>query len=74
MRYGDGHKQRTRKKVVHAAAAALRVRGPEGVSVAEVMAEAGLTHGGYAELAARMLQDCRMRIKARAGFGSATLS
>ena len=47
MRYSDTHKQETRKKVLRAAAAAVRANGPDGVSVAEVMAEAGLTHGGF---------------------------
>lgn len=47
MRYSDTHKQETRKKVLRAAATAVRAKGPEGVSVAEVMAEAGLTHGGF---------------------------
>lgn len=47
MRYSDTHKQETRKKVLRAAATAVRGKGPDGVSVAEVMAEAGLTHGGF---------------------------
>src|SRR5476649_1860316 len=47
MRYSDTHKQDTRKKVVRAAAAAVRAKGPDGVGVAEIMAEAGLTHGGF---------------------------
>lgn len=47
MRYSDTHKEETRRKVVRAAAAAVRARGPDGVGVAEVMAEAGLTHGGF---------------------------
>src|SRR5258708_10304628 len=47
MRYSDTHKQETRQKVVRAAAAAVRAKGPDGVGVAEIMAEAGLTHGGF---------------------------
>ncbi len=47
MRYSDTHKAETRKKVVQAAAAAVRAKGPDGVGVAEIMAEAGLTHGGF---------------------------
>jgi TetR/AcrR family transcriptional repressor of nem operon len=47
MRYSDTHKEETRAKVVKAAARAVRARGPEGVGVAEIMAEAGLTHGGF---------------------------
>lgn len=47
MRYSDTHKEETRKKVVKAAAMAVRAKGPDGVGVAEIMAEAGLTHGGF---------------------------
>ena len=47
MRYPDSHKDETRKKVVKAAAAAVRAKGPDGVGVAEIMAEVGLTHGGF---------------------------
>lgn len=47
MRYSDTHKQETRRKVVKLAATALRANGPEGLGVAAVMAEAGLTHGGF---------------------------
>ncbi len=47
MRYSDTHKEETRKKVLRAAAVAVRAKGPEGVGVAEIMAEAGLTHGGF---------------------------
>lgn len=47
MRYSDTHKEETRKKVLKAAAVALRAKGPDGVGVAEIMAEAGLTHGGF---------------------------
>lgn len=47
MRYSETHKEETRRKVVRAAATAVRAKGPEGVGVAEIMAEAGLTHGGF---------------------------
>lgn len=47
MRYDNEHKQRTRAKVLEAAAQAIRNDGPERVGVAAVMAEAGLTHGGF---------------------------
>jgi len=47
MRYDETHKQETRKRVVKAAAAAVRARGPDGVSVSEIMGEVGLTHGGF---------------------------
>lgn len=47
MRYSESHKDETRRRVLKAAAAAVRARGPDGVGVAEIMAEAGLTHGGF---------------------------
>lgn len=47
MRYDIEHKQRTRAKVLEVAARAIRADGPERVGVAAVMAEAGLTHGGF---------------------------
>jgi TetR/AcrR family transcriptional repressor of nem operon len=47
MRYDSEHKQKTREKVVTAAAKAIRAKGPEGVGVAQMMAEVGLTHGGF---------------------------
>ena len=47
MRYSDTHKQETRAKVLKAAARAVRAKGPDGVGVSEIMAEAGLTHGGF---------------------------
>jgi TetR/AcrR family transcriptional repressor of nem operon len=47
MRYADNHKEETRKRVVQAAAGAVRAKGPDGVGVAEIMADAGLTHGGF---------------------------
>ena len=47
MRYDDNHKERTRVRVLAEAAAAIRGRGVERVGVAEVMAGAGLTHGGF---------------------------
>src|SRR5215470_8150773 len=47
MRYDDNHKERTRARVLTEAAAAIRSKGVERVGVAEVMAGAGLTHGGF---------------------------
>lgn len=47
MRYGSEHKQRTRQKVLKAAAKAIRAQGPHRVGVAAVMGKAGLTHGGF---------------------------
>jgi TetR/AcrR family transcriptional repressor of nem operon len=47
MRYSAGHKATTRRRIVGGAAAALRGRGLAGVGVADLMREAGLTHGGF---------------------------
>jgi TetR/AcrR family transcriptional regulator, transcriptional repressor for nem operon len=47
VRYDESHKERTRLRVLGEAAAAIRTKGAERVSVAEVMAAAGLTHGGF---------------------------
>jgi TetR/AcrR family transcriptional repressor of nem operon len=47
LRYPDSHKDETRAKVVKAAAAAVRAKGPDGVGVAEIMKQVGLTHGGF---------------------------
>lgn len=40
-------KEETHERIVRAAARAVRQRGYAGVGVAEVMKEAGLTHGGF---------------------------
>src|SRR5258705_3918538 len=47
MRYDQNHKERTRVRVLAEAAAAIRGKGIERVGVGEVMAGAGLTHGGF---------------------------
>lgn len=47
MRYDKAHKEKTRRRVLHAAAKAIRLEGPHRVGVAAVMAKAGLTHGGF---------------------------
>ncbi|WP_266167916.1 TetR/AcrR family transcriptional regulator [Dyella subtropica] len=47
MRYAAEHKQNTRTKVLQVAAKAIRADGPDRIGVAAVMAEAGLTHGGF---------------------------
>ena len=47
MRYDAEHKLRTRDKVVKAAAKAIRAKGPDGIGIADVMADVGLTHGGF---------------------------
>ncbi len=55
-----GKKVETHDRIVRAAAKAIRQRGYAGVSVADVMKDAGLTHGGfYAHFASReaMLEE-----------------
>jgi TetR/AcrR family transcriptional repressor of nem operon len=47
MRYGPDHKAQSRERILHAAARELRAKGPGGLSVADVMRRAGLTHGGF---------------------------
>ncbi len=47
MRYEKGHKEQTRKRVVDVASARLRAQGIEATGVAGLMADAGLTHGGF---------------------------
>ncbi len=47
MRYSESHKQETHQKLVKVAAKMLREKGPDGFAVAELMNEAGLTHGGF---------------------------
>jgi TetR/AcrR family transcriptional repressor of nem operon len=46
-RYSADHKQKTREAIVEAAAERIRTQGLEGLGVAAIMAEAGLTHGGF---------------------------
>ena len=47
MRYDADHKEKTHAKLLKAAAKAVRAEGPHRVGVAAVMADAGLTHGGF---------------------------
>ncbi len=47
MRYDAEHRGKTREKILKEAASAIRARGPEGVGVAALMKQAGLTHGGF---------------------------
>ena len=50
----SAHKARTRARILDEAASAIRVSGTQGLSVAELMKRAGLTHGGfYAHFASR---------------------
>ena len=47
MRYPKEHKSRTRRRIVETAAREFRAKGLDGVGVADLMAGAGLTHGGF---------------------------
>jgi TetR/AcrR family transcriptional repressor of nem operon len=47
VRYEKGRKDQTRKRVVDVAAAQFRAKGIDGTGVAGLMADAGLTHGGF---------------------------
>src|SRR5260370_18147882 len=47
MRYVKGHGLQTRNRIVENASRALRQRGADGMSVADLMKLAGLTHGGF---------------------------
>ncbi|NYT42774.1 TetR/AcrR family transcriptional regulator [Sphingomonas sp. R-74633] len=47
MRYPREHSELTRTKILKEAASAIRAKGPEGVGVAALMKQAGLTHGGF---------------------------
>ncbi len=47
MRYSKEHKLQTRNRIVKNASHSLRQKGVDGVSVADLMKLAGLTHGGF---------------------------
>ncbi len=47
MRYSKDHKAETHERIVKNASVRLRERGAAGLGVAELMKEAGLTHGGF---------------------------
>jgi TetR/AcrR family transcriptional repressor of nem operon len=47
MRYSKEHKLETHARIVKTASVRLRERGAQGIGVAELMKEAGLTHGGF---------------------------
>jgi len=47
MAKARGRKEDSHERIVRAAARALRKHGYEGLGVADVMKEAGLTHGGF---------------------------
>jgi TetR/AcrR family transcriptional repressor of nem operon len=47
MRYTKDHKQTTHERLVQTAAQQFRARGSAGVSIAELMEDLQLTHGGF---------------------------
>jgi TetR/AcrR family transcriptional repressor of nem operon len=47
MRYYPEHKQETHDRIVKKASVRLREKGAHGIGVADLMKEAGLTHGGF---------------------------
>ncbi len=47
MRYAAEHKRQTRERVLKAAGRQIRDRGAQGIALVGVMADAGLTQGGF---------------------------
>ncbi len=47
MRYSREHKKETHARIVRKASVRLREKGAHGIGVADLMKEAGLTHGGF---------------------------
>ena len=47
MRYSKAHKQATHERLVEAAAQQFRAHGGDGISIADLMDELQLTHGGF---------------------------
>lgn len=47
MRYDSDHKAGSRSRILKAASQQLRAKGTQKVSVADVMSDAGLTHGAF---------------------------
>ncbi len=47
MRYSKKHKEETHRRLTKLAGKALREKGPDRVSIVDVMKKAGLTHGGF---------------------------
>jgi TetR/AcrR family transcriptional repressor of nem operon len=83
-RYGAGHKQQTRQRIIAAAGNRLKRDGIDGSGVAALMADAGLTNGAFyahfdskddlvAATVTDQLRGQRQRIDALAGTGRAGL-
>lgn len=77
-RYDATHKEQTRRDILRAAARAFKARGIDRVGVADLMAEAGLTHGGFyahfsgkehliGEVCVDTLREATRRFQRRAG-------
>src|SRR5262245_38470455 len=47
MRYSRGHKAKTRQRIVASACRLFTARGYEATSIGEIMADCGLTSGGF---------------------------
>lgn len=47
MRYTRDHKAATREKILEGAVTRLKENGSGGIAIAELMEDAGLTHGGF---------------------------
>lgn len=72
-----GRKEATHERIVEAAARAIRRSGYDGTGVADIMKDAGLTHGGfYAHFASReaMLAEAADRAGAEANAASARIA
>src|SRR2546430_17174883 len=72
-----GRKEVTHDRIVEAAARAIRRSGYDGTGVADIMKDAGLTHGGfYAHFASReaMLAEAADRAGAEAVAASASIA
>jgi TetR/AcrR family transcriptional repressor of nem operon len=77
MRYPPGHKERTRERIIRAAARRFRSRGSEGAAIGDLMRDLRLTHGGFyrhfgskeelfVEAFRRSLQDVARRMSSAA--------
>ena len=47
LRYSKGHKDKTHDHILRVASVRLKKAGANGVGIADLMREAGLTHGGF---------------------------
>lgn len=47
MRYSKGQKRESHDRILKAASVQLKKHGPNGIGIANLMREAGLTHGGF---------------------------